>query len=281
MTETRLLDYAFQHPPMTAIQNSGAVGVLRYACPAGAPKRITPDEAKQIRAAGLWLGLVFESTATRATQGHAAGLADAQMAAQQACAIGYPNTAPLFFAVDQDTDWASVASYFQGVKDAKMPNPRGAYGSYDIVEGAAAAGVPYLWQTVAWSKGRTSGRAHLYQRNSSKQPVDGTDENVLMHPLPLWGAPTPAVPHAAPAYVPPANDSPSKHPWPLPAGDVIHVGNTHPAVDTVARYLKQPVDPNHVYTKFMATAVAHWQDRNGLSTTPAGMLNKATWQAMK
>jgi hypothetical protein len=280
MTETRLLDYSFTHPSMTQVQDSGAVGVLRYLCPAGAPKRITPDEAKQIRAAGLWLGLVFESTAARATEGHAAGLADARMAAQQAHDVGYPTTAPMFFAVDEDTSWDSVASYFQGVKDAHIPNPLGVYGSFDIVEGAHTAGIPYRWQTVAWSGGRISGCAHIYQRNSSKQPVAGTDENVLLHPLPLWGAPTPVVPHAAPAYVPPKGDSPSKHAWPLGAG-VIHQGNSHPAVDTMARYLGETPDSSHTLTLHLAQVLAHWQDRNGQTTSPHGILNRATWEAMK
>jgi hypothetical protein len=94
----------------------------------------------------------------------------------------------------------------------------------------------------------------------------------------LAGAP---VTPAKPPYVAPVNDSPSKHAWPLADDAVIHVNNKHVAVDTVARYLKQPVDPNHVYTSFMATAVAHWQDRHKLSTSPAGILNKDTWEAMK
>jgi N-acetyl-anhydromuramyl-L-alanine amidase AmpD len=83
------------------------------------------------------------------------------------------------------------------------------------------------------------------------------------------------------AYVPPANDAPAKHPWPLAPNAVVHLNNAHPLVDTVARYLKQPVDPNHVYTSFMATAVAHWQDRMHIPTHPAGILNEQTWQAMR
>jgi hypothetical protein len=282
MTETRLLDYAFQHPSMTQVQNSGAVGVLRYVCPAGAPKRITPDEAKQIRGAGLWLGLVFESTAARATEGHAAGLADARMAAQQAHDVGYPTTAPMFFAVDEDTSWASVNNYFTGVKDAHIPNPLGAYGSYNIVEGAHTAGIPYRWQTVAWSSGRTSGCAHIYQRNSSKQPVAGTDENVLLHPLPLWGAPTQSA-QTASKPKPIVKDAPAQHGYPLPTGAVFHGPPNpvhHPALDTVYRYFNMPVPADHVFTAELAAKIGHFQSTHKISVPTNGVLDLKTWQAM-
>jgi hypothetical protein len=190
--ETRLLDFSSARPSISTIQASGANGVLRYLTPAGGAKAATKSELDAYRAAGLIVGLIFETTATRALAGRAAGKADALEAAKEAAALGYPTSAPIGFAVDFDAQWSQVSDYFQGIADAHIPNPIMAYGSYTVVEAALDAHLAsYAWQTAAWSQGRISDAAHLYQRNYQTHPVSGTDENVMLHPLPLWGAPTP------------------------------------------------------------------------------------------
>jgi hypothetical protein len=184
-----LLDYSTARPTAKAMRDFGAIGVLRYSCtnPAN-PKRLTRVEAQALRADGFWIGLVFEDGATRALAGRNAGKADALTAAGHAAEIGMPASCPLFFAVDEDLDPKVVEPYFLGVLDAHIPNPVGSYGSFRVVEHLLDVGIPYAWQTVAWSGGQRSTRAHLFQTNEHSLP--DTDKNLLLQPVPLWGAPT-------------------------------------------------------------------------------------------
>jgi hypothetical protein len=240
VTEIRLLDYSFSHPTVQQVKASGAVGVLRYLTRSSSAKRLTAVEARQLRAAGLWVGVVFEDGATRAISGRQAGYDDAVYAAAQAKAIGIPVTCPLFFAVDDDLDPARVKAYFEGVRSAKIPNPAGPYGSFRIVEALLDWSLAdYAWQTVAWSGGNVSKRAHLYQRNSSKQPVAGTDENVLLRHLPLWGAPVTLIDKTTP---PPPAPPPSK---PLP--------------DWVPSWYSHVVQPGD-HDQSVASALKVWDD---------------------
>jgi len=183
LSEVLLVDYSFARPDPAAIKAAGYVGVMRYL--SNTPgKNLSAAERDALHAAGLSIGLVWETTASRAGQGLLAGRADAQAACAQAKALGYPINCPLFFAVDYDAAPSAVAPYFVGIK-AVATYPVGVYGSYRIVE---ASSVPYHWQASAWSGGKVSSRAHLYQRlrPTVAHPVAGADENLLITPLPLW-----------------------------------------------------------------------------------------------
>lgn len=187
MSEIRLLDYAFQHPTPAAIKAAGACGVMRYLSHSGPPKNLTTAEATALHQAGLSIGLVYESTANRAGKGSQAGCQDATFAYDQAHDLGVPGGTVIFFAVDFDTTADAVTPYFKGVASVPTAYLPGVYGSLQVVDGLMSCGiVQWGWQTVAWSGGKLSDRAHLYQRNHSAQPVPGTDENVLLHPFPLW-----------------------------------------------------------------------------------------------
>lgn len=188
-------DYAWSRPDLEQLKAAGFTGVIRYLCNRSTDspestdgKRITPSEAADIRAHGLDLGLVWETTANRAGDGFAAGAGDALKAEQQADEIGYPADAAIYYAVDYEASATQVLYYFSGVRRSAR-RPVGVYGSYQVVEGVADMGLAtYLWQTVAWSYGARSDRAHLYQRNDFALPkVDGDyDENEVLQPAD-WG----------------------------------------------------------------------------------------------
>lgn len=212
----RLLDYSFARPTAAQIKASGAIGVLRYLTHSTSAKRLTAAEAKDLRANGLQIGVVFEDTARRASAGRTAGRADAVFAAEQAKAIGIPASCPIFFAVDYDATPQDILPYFQGIADAKIGRPVGVYGSLKVVEDVLLHKLAtYAWQTAAWSgknpngTPRISAQAHIHQRNT-KSPVSGTDDNELRKPVPLWGAPPPAKKAPAPA------PAPAKAPAPAP-----------------------------------------------------------------
>jgi hypothetical protein len=146
------IDIAWDRPSIAAIKATGAQWVARYFSP-DPTKNLTAAEVTDYHAADLGIVTVWEGSATRALDGHDAGVADAQAADQQRASVGLPADMVIHFAVDTDTDWPSVAPYFDGVRSV-LGDPRtGVYGGLKVIEGAHAAGLRYLWQTVAWSGG--------------------------------------------------------------------------------------------------------------------------------
>ena len=156
---TLILDYSFARPNPAAMKAAGYSGVMRYLS-YDSTKNLSKTEAIGLHAAGLDIGLVWETTATRAGEGSIAGAVDAIAAEAQATALGYPADAVIFYGVDYDAAPQAVAPYFAGVK-SKARRPVGVYGSKRVVEGVAA---PWKWQACAWSAGLVSTQAHLYQR---------------------------------------------------------------------------------------------------------------------
>lgn len=160
------VDIAWDRPTIAAIKATGAHFVARYLSP-DSSKNLTAGEVKDYPANGLSIVVVWESTASRATQGEAAGTADARQAVEQRKALGLPATLPIYFAVDEDTSWASVAAYFKGAEQVLGLGLVGVYGGIKVIEGAASAGIHYLWQTVAWSGGKWSSHATIRQEGGT------------------------------------------------------------------------------------------------------------------
>lgn len=105
-------------------------------------------------AAHLATVAVWESTATRAEDGFAAGVSDAKRAAAEAAALG-DTTEAIDFAIDCDCTFASIRAYFEGVHRV-LPTRANAYGGYDQLLALHQAGLVNRdnWQTYAWSGGR-------------------------------------------------------------------------------------------------------------------------------
>lgn len=175
-----IVDYSWNHPDPVALKAAGYVGAMRYLARTVDAKLLQASERDALHAAGLGIGLVWETTASRAGEGEAAGVADVRSAEALADDLGVPDDLPIFYAVDFDAGPAQVAPYVEGVR-ANARRPVGLYGSFRIVEGIE---VDWYWQCAAWSKGRISDRTHLYQRIGA--PVPGTDENRMYRPMPLW-----------------------------------------------------------------------------------------------
>jgi len=226
---TLILDYAWAKPAPTAIKAAGYSGVMRYLSP-DSTKNLSKPEAIALLAAGLSIGLVWESFAARASQGFAAGASDAATAEAQANALGYPSTAVIFYAVDYDAMPTAVSAYFAGVV-SMAHRPVGVYGSARICGGT---NVPYKWQSCAWSGGVVDAVANLYQRLRATvpNPLPSTDENVILHPFPMWTTvPVPPLPG------PPSPIRPVPNPLPpAPTGGLIvrtidlrNASTAHPA----------------------------------------------------
>lgn len=159
------LDYSNSRPDLKKVKSLGYGFCVRYLFPP--LKGATKIEATAIRAAGLGLVVVYESYAKRANEGRAAGIADGKTALAFARAIGFPETRPLYFAVDfQPTtvELVRVDAYLQGAAFVIGLSRTGVYGSYAVVDHCYARSTArWLWQTYAWSGGKVSAHAHLLQ----------------------------------------------------------------------------------------------------------------------
>ena len=157
------VDYSSGHPGGAALAAAGMGFAARYVSHT-ASKNISLPEATDLAAHGVWTVLVWETAATRAGAGRAAGIADAHDALTQATAAGMPSGRPLYFAVDWDADPGTVDAYFQGVASVLGLARTGAYGGYRVVKHLLDSQlVTWAWQTAAWSAGKWDSRAHIRQ----------------------------------------------------------------------------------------------------------------------
>jgi hypothetical protein len=67
------VDYAWGRPGAAALKRAGAKFACRYLSHDTTGKNLTRAEADELSAAGLWLVVVWETTANRALDGRAAG----------------------------------------------------------------------------------------------------------------------------------------------------------------------------------------------------------------
>lgn len=169
------IDYAFGRPSVAAIHAVGARFVCRYLSHSPS-KNLTSAEAHALSDAGIWIVVVWETTAKRALDGRTAGIADALDAQQQAQACGMPAGRPIYFAVDWDaskTQQAAIDAYLDGAASVLGAERVGIYGGYGPVSRAMSGGhAAWGWQTYAWSGGRWYGDAQL-QQYSNDHTVDG------------------------------------------------------------------------------------------------------------
>jgi hypothetical protein len=298
-----IVDYSFTRPSAALLKSVGYDGAMRYISrePAGAKpaKNVTAAEIAALHAVGMSVGLVWESTAGRAGQGSSAGTDDVRDAEAMADALGYPRECPIFYAVDFNALPTQVEPYFLAIrKGAKRPV--GVYGSANVVDHVRGMGIPYGWQTSAWSGSRISNTAHLYQRLKKTGPrlgVGSTDENQVLAHFPLWspnyvepGTPTPpkVIPPQRPLVGPAKGKPASKRtPFPLPVGWYgvdDHTPRSHSgkqardraAIRKIQRRVGAVVDGE--FGIRTAAAVRLWQGQHGLKVD--GAVGPLSWEKM-
>lgn len=158
--------------------------VARYTVPEGSWKALTAEEVANIVDAGLYIVSIFETTANRALKGAKAGMYDAEVAVGICKGFGQPAGTPIYFAVDfdaQGNQYAPIVDYFMAAKEVLTGHGYtiGGYGSYSVIEMLAAKGIPFLWQTFAWSHGQRSAKAQLFQyKIDTVENGIGVDYNV-------------------------------------------------------------------------------------------------------
>ena len=160
------IDYAFGRPSITSLIVAEIKFVCRYLSHSPS-KNLASTEALQLSDAGIWIVVVWETTAKRALDGRTAGIADALDAQTQAQACGMPADRPIYFAVDWDASagqQAAIDAYLDGAASVLGKGRVGIYGGYGPVQRAMDGGhAAWGWQSYAWSGGRWHGPAQLQQ----------------------------------------------------------------------------------------------------------------------
>lgn len=196
----QMLDFAVRQVPPAQIKAAGYDGALVYVSELrpGATfdfKPVTREYTDGLRAEGLQVASCYQygkpgwPAPSDYTRGFDGGVADAQTALRLHAAAGGPDTAPIFFSVDEDIDagtWKSVAvQWFQGINSVLGVQRTGIYGSdrscgWAIADGvighSSTPGRRWAWQTRAWSQGRREPAAVLFQR----EIVTASDPGVVI-----------------------------------------------------------------------------------------------------
>jgi hypothetical protein len=161
------VDYAWGRPSIASLKSAGVQFACRYLSHDTSGKNLDHAEAVTLSNAGIWVVVVWETTANRALDGHAAGVQDARDADAQAKACGMPADRPIFFAVDWDaqfSDQGPINAYLDGAASVLGKGRTGIYGGYNPVKRALDGGhCAWAWSSYAWSGGKVDPRSHLYQ----------------------------------------------------------------------------------------------------------------------
>lgn len=216
MAETLVADWSWARPHLPTLRAAGYVGAIRYLSHDRSGKTLTRAELDEIHRAGLSVRLNWEQRGTEPAQGAPAGRADGAEAARQAAALGAPAGLPIYYSVDYDMqpgEYDACEAYLRAAREASG-RPVGIYGSLALVDAMLDRGAASLgWQTVAWSYGRVSQKAHIYQRitTTTSWPNNGTiDENVILRPdgADWWpgGRVGPGPAHAPAPSLPPSEE---------------------------------------------------------------------------
>jgi hypothetical protein len=190
------LDYSAGRISGVDVADAGHKFVMRYLWfPGQRHAYLTAEEARDLRAAGIAIGLIFESIANRAVQGWDAGVADANIAAAQLADVGAPADQVIYFTIDFDASEGqqpAIDDYFRGAASVVGIDRVGCYAGYWPLSRLLDSGlVRYGWQTLAWSGDNREARAALFQ-NGDQATVGGVecDINELSGPAGLWGSDT-------------------------------------------------------------------------------------------
>lgn len=199
-TGLRLIDFAERLVQPEQIRAAGFDGALVYVSELrpGATfdfKPVTREFADGLRALGLQVVSCYQfgkpgwPTPSDFTRGYDGGVADAQTALRWHAAAGGPDSAPIFFSVDEPIDlatWESTAAqWFRGINSVLGVERTGIYGGVrecgwaiadDVVGQSTTAGHRWAWQTKAWSQGKLEPAAVLFQ----SEVVTASDPGVLI-----------------------------------------------------------------------------------------------------
>jgi hypothetical protein len=184
----KVIDFAERQVPPDQIAAAGYAGALVYVSelrPGAAFdfKPVAREYADALRANGLHVASCYQygkpgwPTPSDFTRGYDGGVADARTALRLHAAAGGPDSAPIFFSIDDDIDaatWKAVAvQWLTGINSVLGVQRTGVYGhagvcawatADNVIGNSTTHGYRWAWQTRAWSHGERAPQAVLYQR---------------------------------------------------------------------------------------------------------------------
>jgi len=179
----RMADYSWARPDLAALRAAGFSGVVRYVPGPGFAAHSGADidaaELARLRAAGMSTALVWQT----AGRGESIGWGEAAVAGARQ--IGYAPGAAIFTAVDYDATWPDVADLvmrFAGLVE-QAGYTAGVYGGVRVIDELPPGLIG--WQTVAWSGGRVSPKAHLLQHLPATVGGAEIDPNDVLRSFPV------------------------------------------------------------------------------------------------
>lgn len=212
---------------------------MRYISTPRNPKNLTVPEKKALRAAGMLIGIIFETTAARALSGSLGGRADGVSAWAQINALGMRD-AIVFFTVDDNVtadQLPTVGNYFRavnGVMGRELATGKrrgGAYGDDAVIKYLFDHDlIDFGYQTYAWSDDKWDPRAQIqqYRNGVTLYGIDVDYNRTTAVDFGQWPRPKPPTPPPVktdtkpmpapkPAPTPPPDPpDPTSHPgWPV------------------------------------------------------------------
>lgn len=175
-------DYSAGPIPPQTLKDYGALVALRYVTPGYPGKTLTESEVHDLRADGISIVALWETTKDRMLGGNAAGAEDGRSAEMAMTLLGFPNDAVCYFAADWDVqpDQVGLCLDYLGAAAVQMGGQAqtGGYGGLLAVKAMADAGYKTI-QTDAWSAGEWDPRALARQTGQQLSvagvPVDVND----------------------------------------------------------------------------------------------------------
>ncbi|SFG10936.1 glycoside hydrolase domain-containing protein [Sporolactobacillus nakayamae] len=177
----------------TGLKQAGVLYVGRYLGDPSRWKTLEPAEVSTLKSAGLKIISIWETAPTKRSYFSVEqGKEDAREAFKWARAVGQPEGTAIYFTVDYDAQKANfdeIKAYFKAVAETRSEYKIGAYGSYDVIETLSATSyVDYFFQTYAWSGGRQSIYANLYQYKNGQSLAGVTaDFDEVKKAIGEWG----------------------------------------------------------------------------------------------
>lgn len=183
------VDYSFARPSPAGLAAAGKRFAGRYVGP-GTGKLLSAPERDALHGAGLDIFLLAEGFADSAAGGYGVGVSHAQSALNAARALGAPDSAAVYFAVDYDvaaSAWAAPREYLRGAGSVIGPGRVGVYGKRDVMVWAQRDGVAaWFFQTYAWSLGEWFDGNHVEQYLNG-QEVAGGEVDLCRSKVPNFG----------------------------------------------------------------------------------------------
>lgn len=179
------LDYSAAELSGTIIKNAGYTGAIRYIDSVAmlGRKHTSLAEYRSLKAAGLGVRLVMQTTTTASAGGYPTGVDHAKRAKNGADYLGYPGV--IYFTNDRvelpsPAEWQA---YLLGAMSVLGKTRVGAYGFGNAMDAADRAGTQHFWQAGRRSDVRSF--VQIWQDNNVQVTVGGItcDRNLILKPL--------------------------------------------------------------------------------------------------